>query len=657
MVSAAWLLEYRAIYGKPEEPFITGVGCYDGSPSWKPPSDPAERWDQNQPQNVQEIPVMRQRSSPGQHGFVLHDACWRLLKKACEPEPIPLGRLLMMCESLPFPLRTHGVCWGHDYGQLLVLDTQNYYPWQEQFHHLSGKIFGSCIWENPFEIPDLAGTISNLTIPPAGKKISARVRDCFYQLPWEIREIIATLLPTNDALKLRLACKSFLDLYFSAIFWSSRFKFDCERGFLFEVRGCRDIVKLLSLYRITAPSRRPLALRNRQRIWCLGRQLIKIARQSRRDEIGNPELQIVASKEWIRLAGDEQVEEPTSNWEPFERGCRPIDTIMVAVPDRLVRIGITTISLGALDYVTGIRLLAEGGHDACAGYQTDSDEILYPLRGLRGFKLAVGPGGIRALQVIDHNGCSSPWIGRAAGFPVSERLISSESLEALRVTVDGFKITSLAIPFEQASQLQVSKLSMPLRRAALWYPSVPSKELFLNEGSFTDQNPFRTGYRPLIWIHFGGQRGRYLEHIVGLSAEYLHRLHSLEFIYNDHLRKESVTGKLGCGDTDHLSSCPMFTIDGAAGERIEVIEVGIHQNKDDRAYDFLKYGILKSIKITTTQGRIFEVGKPCDSTYLRTLNVVEGTTITGLYTSHVGLGSGQTVAGKDANKNRILNSV
>ncbi len=379
---------------------------------------------------------MRQRSSAGLHGFVLHDACWCLLKEACEPEPIPLGRLLMMCESLPFPLRTRGVCWGHDYGQLLVLDTQNHYPWHEQFHQLSGKISASCIRENPFDIPDLAGIISNLTVPPAGRKVSTPGGDCFYRLPWEIREIIANLLPTNDALKLRLACKSFLDLYSSAIFWSSRFKVDCERGFLFEVRGCRDIAKLRSLYRTTASSRRPPALRNRQRIWCLGRQLIKIARQSRGDKTGDPELQIVASKEWIRLAGDEQVEEPTNTWKPFARGCRPIDTIVVAVPERLESIGITTISLGALDYVTGIRLLAKGGPDACAGYQSDGDEILYPLRGLRGFRLAVGPGGVRALQVIDHDGCSSRWIGRAAGIPISERLVGSESLESLRVTID-----------------------------------------------------------------------------------------------------------------------------------------------------------------------------------------------------------------------------
>ena len=426
------------VYGTPAEPFITGVGCYDGSASWKAPSDPAERWDRNEPQSAQEIemPVMRQRSSAGMHGFVLHDACWRLLKNACEPEPIPLGRLLMMCESLPLPRRTRGVCWGHDYGQLLVLDTQVHYPWQEQFDHLSGKISASYIRENPFEIPDIAGIISHLTVPSAGRELSTPGRDCFYRLPWEIREIIAILLPTNDALKLRLACKSFLDLYCSVIFWSSRFKFDCERGFLFEVRGCRDIVKLRSLYRTTASSRRLPALRNRQRIWCLGRQLIKIARQSRGDKTGDPELQIVTSKEWISLAGDEQVEEPTNTWKPFERGCRPTDTIVVAVPEQLERIGITTISFGALDYVTGIRLLAKGGPDACAGYQSDGDEILYPLRGLRGFNLAVGPGGIRALQVIDHDGCSSPWIGRAAGIPISERLVGSESLESLMVTID-----------------------------------------------------------------------------------------------------------------------------------------------------------------------------------------------------------------------------
>ena len=50
------------------------------------------------------IPVMWQNPVSGRHGFVLHDACWWLLKTAFDTESVPLGRLLNICGSLPFPL-------------------------------------------------------------------------------------------------------------------------------------------------------------------------------------------------------------------------------------------------------------------------------------------------------------------------------------------------------------------------------------------------------------------------------------------------------------------------------------------------------------------------------------------------------------------------
>ena len=42
---------------------------------------------------------------------------------------------------------------------------------------------------------------------------------------------------------------------------------------------------------------------------------------------------------------------------------------------------------------------------------------------------------------------------------------------------------------------------------------------------------------------------------------------------------------------------------------------------------------------------------------MRSLNVVEGTTITGLYATHVSLASGQNVAGKDTDYISTLNAV
>ena len=139
---------------------------------------------------------------------------------------------------------------------------------------------------------------------------------------------------------------------------------------------------------------------------------------------------------------------------------------------------------------------------------------------------------------------------------------------------------------------------MTIRQAALWYPTVPPEELCLNEASFTGQNPLCTEYRPLIWIRFGGQRGSCLSHVVGLSVQYYWHLHSVEFIYEG-LHSEGPPSKLGRCDPKELLPSPTFAINGAAGERVESIEVGIEQHQHPRAYDFLKHGLLKAIKVSS----------------------------------------------------------
>jgi hypothetical protein len=73
-----------------------------------------------------ELPVMQQDPLNGRHGFILHDACWHLLRKAFQPSEILLERLVKVCESLPFPLRGNVVSWGHDYGGLHFLDDLNH---------------------------------------------------------------------------------------------------------------------------------------------------------------------------------------------------------------------------------------------------------------------------------------------------------------------------------------------------------------------------------------------------------------------------------------------------------------------------------------------------------------------------------------------------
>jgi hypothetical protein len=52
-------------------------------------------------------------------------------------------------------------------------------------------------------------------------------------------------------------------------------------------------------------------------------------------------------------------------------GCRSISNVILDVPKDLRglrRLGLTIVTLGPLDYVTGIRLIRKGGNDKIAGY-------------------------------------------------------------------------------------------------------------------------------------------------------------------------------------------------------------------------------------------------------------------------------------------------
>lgn len=96
--------------------------------------DPSIRWDAEalEPEDLVEISVMRDSPVAGIHGFVLNDACWKVLQKANGgPAGVSLDRLLCVCESLPFPLGLNGVSWGYDYGRLLKHETGDQYPWLE----------------------------------------------------------------------------------------------------------------------------------------------------------------------------------------------------------------------------------------------------------------------------------------------------------------------------------------------------------------------------------------------------------------------------------------------------------------------------------------------------------------------------------------------
>lgn len=103
-------------------------------------------------------------------------------------------------------------------------------------------------------------------------------------------------------------------------------------------------------------------------------------------------------------------------------------------------------------------------------------------------------------------------------------------------------------------------------------------------------NPLTTGYQPLSWVHFGGDRGKRLPLMQGLQSTHAHDFRGLQFKYDSTADKmgDARPVRFGCFDESEL---PLFTIDSAGGERICSLSVGLEQDVQNLyGLDFLRHG-------------------------------------------------------------------
>ena len=461
----SWLKEFRAstvsrvcddnlvlilsVYSSPEGTFVSGVSQHDdiNDGAWIAPRDPDVRWDDDDHlvQASDELPVMRQCPENGRHGFVIHDACWRLLQKALDPEDISLERLLKICRSLPFPLRGIGLCWGHDYGGLTHFDNQDHYPWEDRLvEQKNNSKQYQYSRENPYNVPEIPELLTTRLQKLQLLVSKEQVRDCFSKLPWEILEAIAISLPTADALNLRRASKTFLPILASQTFWASRFQVGHDRDFVFEMRNNKEPRDWISLYRITNHAPSPPGLKNRRRVWGLIPMLINMLRLCLSDASRYPRLNSSADGlRWIEVAADVRQQTGSSYCEGFNEGCRLFQRQCASIPSNLSRIAFSIIAASDVEYVTGLRFVAGDDTDVRLGYISEGNELFLKITAVRGFILAMGSRGIRALQVISSDGQVSKWFGCPKDSPVTDRLAGSDCVSALEVGVD----VSLIISF------------------------------------------------------------------------------------------------------------------------------------------------------------------------------------------------------------------
>ena len=258
-------------------------------------------------------------------------------------------------------------------------------------------------------------------------------------LPWEIFESIAINLSTRDASSLWRSSKAFLPLLTSQNFWASRFQSDHDHDFIFENRNSKQSRDWITLYRVTSYAQRSPGLKNRKRIWRSIQVLTKLLYLRLDDSLGfSLGVQNTNSSGWKNVSAD--IFNGAFHYMPRD-GCRISQKRCICIPPDFARIVFSITSDGDSGYLAGIRLISDHGANIRLGYITEGSELYCNVTTIRGFILAVGSRGIRALQIVSSNGRISRWFGSHKNSPVTERLVDTESIPALQVGVD----VSLAI--------------------------------------------------------------------------------------------------------------------------------------------------------------------------------------------------------------------
>ncbi|KAI1429500.1 hypothetical protein F5Y12DRAFT_726492 [Xylaria sp. FL1777] len=576
----SWANQFRGLYEGPTGIVLTGVGLYDDPREghFIAPTNSNARWDDknyDRPPD-DEFGAIDQGERNGRHGFIFHDACWRLLEKALagRARSAPLERLFRVLSSLPILRGTSSFSWGHDFNDDAhpAIRPHHLSPWDDGFDEsrFSEPII-SCI-ENPYDAaeadqilaatPQLPPKIA-VTIPSVGMLGN----DLLSKLPLELRLAVNMHLSISDLLNARLASRAFLPVFHDQLFWASRFKDPLERAWFFEAWERQQTIDWRWLYHRTRITRVGPALRNRQRIWNIFDTIIDIL-ELRWHDIGVPTIPTSdspRSSSPLEVVGDLWKTYRAGTYSIFH-GCRLLHKHYVTIPTDLSRFSISYIQTGGEGYVCGIKFTTVTGDVVQLGYWATT-EYSIDVTEIRGFVLAVGSKGIQAVKCLTGSDTSC-WLGRPDGIPKTRRLaIFDTPLNLLQVGFDSFKLVSLA----------TDKLPPPiprkngLRSLGLWYPDVPDPALSLNESSFFRCNEFLYGCRPLFWTSFGGPGGKYLNHLIQIAVTLLGGMLRIDFEYDIDVPVECRS--FGRCQPPIGAQAVVFGIDGPGGEIINAIEL------------------------------------------------------------------------------------
>ena len=148
------LISHNAVYRSPHEFSVTEPRRFAGDKSAPVPLDAPERLIYvHEGRSPRRIPIMAEPASCGWHGYILHNACWKLLLNASEPVGFSIAKLVRMCESHNVAEPYCCVYWGHTYEELVGLSGRTCVSWPNCFVHFPSIL--TYPYNDPFKIPDL----------------------------------------------------------------------------------------------------------------------------------------------------------------------------------------------------------------------------------------------------------------------------------------------------------------------------------------------------------------------------------------------------------------------------------------------------------------------------------------------------------------------
>ncbi|KAK0660143.1 hypothetical protein QBC41DRAFT_236792 [Cercophora samala] len=254
---------------------------------------------------------------------------------------------------------------------------------------------------------------------------------------------------------------------------------------------------------------------------------------------------------------------------PYRHSCRELFNDRIVVPGGISRVSVSIVEAGDFSYVSGIALTSSG-HTITIGHIGPADKEQYTdpqPNDLTGFKVAVGVGGIHAIQCAGALTPIGGWLGCPGKGIKTNRLTSKNPMKRLRF---GFDVSIMApLVFLQNTSLTRYHTGFP--KTACGIPMFQPMSSNFNGDKFHPLKTYLLGFKPMFWTHFGGPGGIYLQHLERIS---LYDGRRLVFKYNtanipDQCKTFGRAKK--APPNNQTNTC--LKIDGPGNERIASISI------------------------------------------------------------------------------------